>query len=128
MEGYDLQDTLVNINYASSFGMSHLVDNIIKAKVLHRPQGKFVIVTAQQDNSQVHTAIKKMVATNFPDCEGVYFVSGGQADVIQKKAASIKRLNLSSFTDNNREILAGIKELVPDVPLYVMTSSGRKRY
>jgi len=128
MEGYDLQDTLVNINYAASFGLSQLVNNIKDAKVLHRPTGEFVIITAQINNTGVHTAIKEMVDEKFPNCAGVFFVSGGQNDIIQKKAASIKRLKLTSFTDNNVKILAGIRELLPEVTLYHMTGNGRKKY
>ena len=128
MDGYDLQDTLVHINYDVAFGLSQLVDNVEKAKILHKPQGQFVIVTAQQDNQQIHEAVRKLVDDNFSNCLGVYFVSGGQAAVIQKKAASIQRLKLESYTDNNVRILAGIRELLPEVTLYHMTSSGRKKY
>ena len=128
MDGYDLQDTLVRINYSGSFGERQLIANIAKAEVLYKPTGDFVVVTAQQDNPQIHAAIKHMVNEKFPNCQGVYFVSGGEHTVAIKKAASIERLKLKSFTDNNRKILATIKELLPNVSLYVMTGSGRKKY
>lgn len=76
----------------------------------------------------MHTAISSMIADNFPNCERVHFVSGGEADIIKKKAALIKRLNLTDFTDNNRAILAGLKELNTGAKLWVMTGSGRKPY
>jgi hypothetical protein len=69
-----------------------------------------------------------MVDDKFPNCAGVFFVSGGQNDIIQKNAASIKRLKLTSFTDNNVKILAGIRELLPEITLYHMTGNGRKKY
>jgi len=128
MDGYDLQDTLVKIDYSGAFGERQLLANIAKAEIVYQPMGKFVIITAQQDNPQIHAAIKHMVSEKFPNCQGVYFVSGGEHTVAIKKAASIKRLNLTSFTDNNRNILATIKELLPEVPLYVMTSNGRRKF
>lgn len=124
MQGFDLADTLVHINYKSG----NIVSAIANAKVLYRPKGNFVIITAQQDNASIHTAISSMVADNFPNCQRVYFVSGGEAEVIKKKAAAIKRLNLTDFTDNNRAILAGIKELNTGAKLWVMTGDGRKPY
>jgi hypothetical protein len=128
MDGYDLQDTLVKIDYSGAFGERQLIANIAEAKVIYTPSGDFVVVTAQQDNPQIHAAIKHMINEKFPNCQGVYFVSGGEHTVAIKKAASIKRLNLKSFTDNNRNILATIKELLPTVSLFVMTSTGRKKY
>lgn len=124
MQGFDLVDTLVKINYRSG----NIISAIAKAEVIYRPKGTFTIITAQQDNPQIHAAISAMVAENFPNCERVHFVSGGESEIIQKKAGYIKRLGLTDFTDNNRAILAGIKELNLGVKLWVMTSSGRKPY
>lgn len=124
MQGFDLADTLVHINYKSG----NIVSAIAHADVLYRPKGNFVIITAQQDNPSIHTAISSMVSDNFPNCQRVYFVSGGEAEIIKKKAAVIKRLGLTDFTDNNRAILAGLKELNLGVKLWVMTSNGRKPY
>jgi hypothetical protein len=128
MDGYDLQDTLVHINYSASFGKRQLLDNISKAEILYKPTGDFVIVTAQQDDREIHTVIRDMVEANFPKCQGVYFVSGSEQEVIDKKAASIARLKLSSFTDNNLDILAGIKAKNLGVRLFKMTKTGRKPY
>lgn len=124
MQGFDLADTLVHINYKSG----NIVSAISAAKVLYRPKGNFIIITAQQDSPAIHTAISSMVADNFPNCQGVRFVSGGEADIIKKKAGYIKRLKLTDFTDNNRAILAALKELNLGVKLWVMTSDGRKPY
>lgn len=124
MQGFDLSDTLVRINYKSG----NIPQAIKDASVIYRPRGNFVIITAQQDAPAIHAAVSDMVRVNFPNCQHVYFVSGGQAEIIQKKAALIKRLGLSDFTDNNREILAGIKELNTGATLHVMTGSGPKAY
>jgi hypothetical protein len=124
MQGFDLADTLVHINYKSG----NIVSAIAHADVLYRPKGNFIIITAQQDNASIHSAISSMVADNFPNCQRVIFVNGGEAEIIKKKAAAIKRLKLTDFTDNNRAILAGLKELNLGVKLWVMTQSGRKPY
>lgn len=124
MQGFDLADTLVHINYKSG----NIVSAITKAKILYRPKGNFIIVTAQQDSPSIHTAIKSMVKDNFPNCQQVSFVSGGEAEIIAKKASAIKRFNITEFTDNNINILAGLKEKLPNVKFYQMTSNGRKPY
>lgn len=124
MQGFDLADTLVHINYKSG----NIPAAIKSADVLYRPKGNFIIITAQQDSPEIHRAVSEMVNVNFPNCQRVIFVSGGEADIIKKKAAAIKRNGLTDFTDNNRAILAGLKELNLGVKLWVMTSSGRKPY
>ena len=125
---FDLVDTLVKINYAGSFSRRQLIENILNAKVIYRPEGDFEIITAQQDNSEIHSAISRMVSANFPNCKRVHFVSGGEKAVAEAKAEIIKRNGFTSFTDNNRTILGIIKELLTGVTLWVMTSSGRKKY
>jgi hypothetical protein len=127
MQAYDLVDTLVKIDY-SVHNTAQMVANIKEAKVIHRPTGNFIIITAQPDIPAVHSAVSAMVNDNFPNCQRVVFVSGSEAQVAEKKAGVIKRNNITDFTDNNRAILAKIKELVPDVTLWVMTGSGKKKY
>lgn len=127
MQAFDLADTLVHINY-SAYSTAQLVQNIEKAKVIYHPTTPFEVITAQQDNPAIHSAISRMIKANFTGCRGVHVVSGSQAEVIKAKAETIKRIGATTFTDNNREILAGIKELVPEVKLYVMTTSGRRPY
>lgn len=128
MDGFDLQDTLVHIDYSASFGKRQLLENIAKASIKYRPTSDFVIITAQQDDQEIHTAIRDMVEKRLPKCQGVYFVSGSQEDIINKKAAGIRRLRLTSFTDNNLDILAGIKAKNIGIRLFKMTSTGRKPY
>jgi len=127
MQAYDLVDTLVKIDY-SVHNTAQMVANIKNAKVIHRPTGNFVIITAQPDIPAVHSAVSAMVNENFPNCQRIHFVSGSEAQVAQKKASIIKRSGISDFTDNNRAILAKIKELVPNVKLWVMTSHGKEKY
>jgi len=128
MQGFDLVDTLVEINYAAR-SPQQLAANIARANVIYRPKGNFVIITAQRDDPIVHRAISQMVSENFPNCQRVYFVDGGESTIVEKKAGLIKRLGLTDFTDNNRSILSKLKDLSTGASLWVMTkSSGRKPY
>ena len=127
MQAFDLVDTLVKISY-KVYNTEQLVANIKNADVIYRPKGNFIIITAQPDTPAVHTAISAMVNDNFPNCQRVVFVSGSEAQVAEKKASIIKRNGITDFTDNNRNILSKIKDLVPEVTLWVMTGSGRKKY
>lgn len=124
MQGFDLSDTLVRVNYESG----NVPQAIRDASVIYRPLENFVIITAQQQNAATNAAVRDMVRINFPICQHVYIISGGRAEIIQKKAEIIKRLALSDFTDNNEEILAGIKELNTGATLHIMTADGPKPY
>lgn len=128
MQAFDLVDTLVEINYAAR-SPQQLAANIARARVIYRPRGNFVIITAQRNDPIVHRAISQMVSENFPNCQRVYFVEGGEAAIVEKKSELIKRLGITDFTDNNRSILSKMKELKLGVKLWVMTkSSGRQPY
>jgi len=128
MQAFDLVDTLVHINYKGVFGHTSLLEQISKAKVIYTPTAPFRVFTAQPDNAEVHQAISDMVHKNFTNCEGISFVTGGTQQVADAKAALIKSHNITDFTDNNRQILAKIKEQTTDVKLWVMTGEGRKPY
>jgi hypothetical protein len=104
MQGFDLVDTLVKINY-KVYNTQQLLGNIDNAKVIYKPTGRFVIVTAQENSSEVHRSISQMVKRNFPNCAGIHFVAGSQAEVIKAKAESIVRNNLTDFTDNNLSLI-----------------------
>ena len=128
MQGFDLDDTLAHVNYQSIFGATSLVDALKTAKVIYTPKSEFVIITARKGSEIVHKATTEWVHQTFPNCKRVYFVEGSTAKVIEEKARLIKELNLTDFTDNNREILAGIKKLETGAKLWVMTQDGRKLY
>ena len=128
MQGFDLDDTLAHVNYQSIFGSTSLIDALNNAKVIYTPKSEFVIITARKGSEEVHKTTTQWVNKTFPNCKRVYFVSGNTEKVIQEKARLIKELNLTDFTDNNREILAGIKKLETGATLWVMTQDGRKPY
>ena len=125
MDAYDLQDTLVHINY-NALTYAELITNINNARLIYRPLRPFTIITAQEPSTAIRQAIREMVAREFPNCRAVYFVEGSEATVARAKAGTLRRINASSFTDNNRRILAAIRRQIPGLPLYIMTPA-RKR-
>lgn len=128
MQAYDLVDTLVHINYKAVFGRTSLLKQIQNATIIYKPQGNFIIITAQQDSADVHSAISEMVSKNFPNCEHVHFVSGSETEIADSKARIIEQKNITDFTDNNVGILAKIKAKGLNVKLWRMTQDGRKAY
>ena len=128
MEAFDLQDTLVHINYSAAFGRISLVEEISKAKVIYRPQGQFAIITAQQEDAEIHKAITMMIHSKFPNCQSIHFVHGGTEAVAIAKEKIVTRNGYTAFTDNNTDILAKMKELKPDLKLWHMTKDGRKPF
>lgn len=121
MRAFDLQDTLVHIDY----GANNIYSAIADARVLYRPIGEFIIITAQPLSSQIRGAIRAMVDDRFPNCTGVYYVSGDERRVVMLKARAIRNQNVTEFTDNNERILAALEPLVPNCKLYKMTNGER---
>ena len=113
---YDLVGTLAEVSYPA--------ENI--TSVIYKPQGAFVIVTAQSAGSHAH--LYAQVRDTFPNVTRIHTIRTGTDKLEgQRKAAVLKRINAHSYTDNNRAILNAIAEILPDLPLYLMTSRGRRR-
>lgn len=125
MDSYDLQDTLVRINYDAP-NVQALTDQILNATLVYRPRAPFTIVTAQQDNDAIRQAVRDLVARLFPNCRAVYFVEGSTLQVANAKAATLRRIAATSFTDNNRRILSRIAILNPGLELYLMTTARER--
>jgi hypothetical protein len=126
MDSYDLQDTLVRIDYDAP-NVQALTEQILNAKLLYRPRAPFTIVTAQQDNDAIRQAIRDLVTGLFPNCRAVYFVEGSTLQVANAKAATLRRIAATSFTDNNRRILSRIRVLNPGLELYIMTAARERQ-
>jgi len=120
-QAFDLQDTLVRIHYGSTF--QETLVGIAKAKRLYTPHGDFTIISAQPENRAIHRALRIMITDLFPNVQGIHFVSG--LDIAGKKAALIKRLGMSEYTDNDEGILRAIGQQLPDVKLYLMRNGTR---
>jgi hypothetical protein len=127
MQAFDLQDTLVRINYQAP-NAQVLTQNILNAKILYTPTGQFDIITAQQDNPELHRAISRLVRATYPRLRYLRFVSSSSDNAVaEDKARVIKNLGSSSYTDNNRAILERIKEIVPTIDLLIAKNGHRKR-
>jgi hypothetical protein len=113
---YDLVGTLANVSYPS--------ENI--TNVIYRPRGQFIVVSAQDDGD--HTGLRKQIKDTFPNASRIVFVNTGTDEAEgQRKAAVLRRLNADSYTDNNANILATIRRILPAITLYKMNANGSKR-
>lgn len=128
MIGFDLDDTLAKVEYDLA-GERGLANVYRSAKLLYKPSEPFIVVTARRIPSNAdRNATIDWMKENVPNYRGLYFVTGTEDQIIQKKVSYIRSRELTSWTDNNRDILAKIKELTT-VPLYWMKQDGtRERF
>lgn len=114
---YDLVDTLVNVTYPAEKVTS----------VIYTPKGTFTIITAQSPGS--HSDLYQQVRDLFPNIQRIHTVRTGtdKAEGL-RKAAILKRINAHSYTDNNANILATIREQLPSLNLYLMRDGNRVRF
>jgi len=113
---YDLVGTLAEVSYPSE----------TLGRIIYRPTGSFVIVSAQGTGS--HSDLYQQVREAFPNVTRIHTVRvGTDRQEGERKAAVLRRINAHSYTDNNANILKVIAELLPDLTLYRMTSRGRRR-
>lgn len=124
MRAFDLQDTLVRIDYNAA----NIYDAIAAAHKLYTPVGDFIVISAQAPSAGIRGAIRSMVQDKYPNCTGIYFVSGSEAQIIQAKARAIRNHSVTEFTDNNSAILAKLAILVPNVKLYKISNGERRPF
>jgi hypothetical protein len=115
MYGFDIDDTLAHANFK---GARSEIEAILGAKVIYTPSMPFVAITARGNDPKVQKATKIWLNHHQPKCTGVEFVSGGMKEKINGKARAIQRHNVTDYVDNNTELLAGLKKILPNVKLY----------
>ena len=121
-QAFDLQGTLVNINYGTN--LKETLGAIAVAKKLMTPSGDFTVISAQPDIRAIHREIRIMVTDLFPNVQGIHFVSGG--NIAGKKAELIRRLGITEYTDNDEGILRAINiALGGSVKLYLARNGVR---
>lgn len=126
MQGYDLDDTLAATKFEDA-GLRGLVAVFRDAKVIYKPSQPFIVITARpHSTSALRTATENWLKENQPNYRGIYYVSGSEAEIIKAKARLIKEKRLTSFTDNNTNILAALKKET-NITLYKMLASGVKK-
>jgi hypothetical protein len=129
MDAYDLDDTLADASYISS-GFRGLVNVFKTAKVIYKPSSPFIVITARTHSTAAERAATlEWLRTNQPNFKAIYYVSsGGAAKVAEEKLRVMKEHNVTSFTDNNSDILAELKKLDEGIELYKMSAGKRTKY
>ena len=130
MEAFDLDDTLAAVDFAQA-SVRSLETVFRQAKVLYTPDVAFIVITARPHASAgVRTATADWLKTNEPNWTGgiYYCQASSEQAVIEEKARYIKAHRVTDFTDNNKNILAGLKPLVPGVTLWLINNGVRSRF
>lgn len=127
MQGYDLDGTLANVEYQNA-GVRGLVNVFKAAKVIYKPSRPFVVITARPHRTgEQRRATAEWLKENQPNFKAIYYVPTGSEEAVAKsKAAVIKRLNLDSYTCDNKDFNDLLKPLVPGVQVYKMNADGTK--
>lgn len=127
MDGYDLDDTLADVEYSDADRIG-LATTFRMADIEYVPEFPFVVITARtHDTAAMKRATLDWLNANQPNFKRIVYVSGSERDIIEAKARAINSLNLDSFTDNNPQILEALSTLV-DVPLYLLDDGDRTLY
>ena len=130
MEAFDLDDTLASVDFAEANTRS-LETVFRQAKVLYQPNVAFIVITARpHGTAALRTATADWLKTNEPNWTGgIYYCNAdSEQAVIEEKARLIKAHRVTDFTDNNEDILATLKPMVPGVTLWLMDNGVRTRF
>jgi hypothetical protein len=115
MYGFDIDDTLAHADFQHARSK---LEAILSAKVLYTPSMPFVAITARGSDPKVQKATKIWLRQHQPHNTSVEFVSGGMKQKIDGKARAIQQHGVTDYVDNNTELLAGLKNLLPKVKFY----------
>lgn len=128
MDGYDLDDTLAEVNFKQA-AFKSMESIFTDAPVIYKPEGAFVVITGRPAKSKAErTATENWLRKNMPGFRKIYYVTGSEKKVLEEKASIIGRLNLASYTDNNPKALTAIRQMLPGVPLFLMQGGKRSRF
>ena len=130
MEAFDLDDTLASVDFEQA-PVRSLETVYRQAKVLYQPDVAFIVITARPNGSAgVRTATADWLKANQPNWTGaIYYCRGNnEQGIIEEKARLITAHRVTDFTDNNENILAGLKPLVPGVVLWLIEDGVRTRF
>jgi len=125
MYGFDIDDTLAHADFK---GARSQIEAILGAKVLYTPDMPFVAITGRGEDPKIQKATRVWLNQHEPNCHGVEFVSGGMKQKIAGKARAIQKHNVTDYVDNNTELLAGLKQLLPKVNFYVFSGRSYKKF
>lgn len=123
--GYDLDGTLADVNFSAA-SVRGLARVYAQANVLYTPRSDFVVLTGRTANAEQRRVTRKWLRDNFGDkFKGVFFYSGGEAEIAKAKARAIRRMNLTSYTDNNKKMLDLIRAEGVDAELHKVAKRGK---
>lgn len=123
MQGYDLDDTLARVNFAAT----PLAKMFASAPVIYTPSSDFVVLTGRPHDTAIERdATTTWLHQNQPRCRGIYYVAGAEIEKALKKAAIIRRLRLTDYTDNNPRALAAIAGDRVTARLWMMHPNGTR--
>lgn len=127
MDAYDLDDTLADASYISA-GFRGLANVFKTAKVIYKPSSPFIVITARtHSTAEQRSATLAWLRENQPNFKAIYYVQSGVAKkVAEEKVRVMKAHNVTSFTDNNIDVLNALKDLLTGVDLYRMSKSGKR--
>lgn len=125
MIGFEIDDTLAKMSFENVFSREQILKRMREAPVLYRPRQSFVAISARDD--WMREATLYWMLKNQPEFVRLHLVSGSEDEIVAGKARIIVDENLDSFTDNNREILGKLRELLPaTVELFWMRQDGTR--
>lgn len=114
---YDLVDTLAAVSYPAE----------TITRIIYKPRGAFIVITAQSSGS--HARLYAQLRQALPNVQRIHTVRiGTDKQEGERKAAILERVNAHSYTDNNRNILATIRTILPNLDLYHMSNGRRTRF
>jgi hypothetical protein len=128
MQAFDLDDTLARVDWQQA-GVRGLARIFAQAKVLYRPTGPFIVITARaHGTAAARNATLMWLRDNFDNFVSIYYCQGGsEAEIVKDKARLIKAHSVTSFTDNNPQILTELKKLTTGITLYRAYADGTRK-
>ena len=76
MDGYDLDDTLAEVNFKQA-AFKSMESIFTDAPVIYKPEGAFVVITGRPAKSKAErTATENWLRTNMPGFRKNYYVTG----------------------------------------------------
>lgn len=129
MQGYDLDDTLAQVDFRAASNRS-LADLFATAPVIYTPNDAFVVITGRPAKTALErAATSAWLAQHQPNFIEIYYVpkANTAAGSAANKAAVINRLGVTDFTDDNPNVLAELAKLTM-ARLWVMSASKRTAF
>lgn len=141
MVAYDLDGVLAEVPPASLFTKKwgrmngeerrtrgeQLLAHYSRARLLHRPvEERFVVVSARKNAEDVATTTSTWLAFQGVEPHGLYLLDRARTlrNVIDFKVSVLRQVGAVEFTEDNRQVLAGVARLLPGLKLWWYKPDG----